>query len=485
MVSAYTLRFALAALFLAGTIAPARALQLGESQAQTIARHGAPEAEDRRKDGATYSWDGWSAELEYKKGAVHKLIYRRNTYLADAEVMALLGSNGGLERWRDRTPDGEPTRRWVRDDGAVASCLAVRPLMMTFQGGETLAAAAAAKPTVVVTAPAKSTLPAFPKLLGSMPELASEPAPFSTNPLPKLQAEEVGEVVTPRSETSPPVVEPPDAPLEIAAPVVIETGTLPPPPTHQHKVPEAGEGGATLGWFVAFATAVSGGIFYLHSRRSRPVAPQKVRPAMPATRRVEGKVTSAATPAFDALRRDQCDLLVGEIFRRAGYTVELSAAAAQDDGIDLTLRRDGETILVQCKHWNTPRVSEREVREFYGAMMANGAPRGVFVTTGGFARDAIEFAEGKQIELMDRAALEESTAAVARPGENFCAISEWIGEFSTHSRIFDPECPICQGSMVIRHNRANGAASWSCRNHPRCPGRREPRLDLLAVAAAH
>lgn len=139
---------------------------------------------------------------------------------------------------------------------------------------------------------------------------------------------------------------------------------------------------------------------------------------------------------------------------------------------------------MQCKHWKTSRVTEGDVREFHGLMMANGAPRGIFVTAGCFSREAQEFAAGKDIDLMDRAALEESTAAVARPGEDFCGITDWVEEFTDHARIFDPECPLCQGAMAIRHHRANGAVSWTCRNHPRCPGRREARLDLLGAAAA-
>ncbi len=476
MASAQSLPIVLAALLFASATGPAQALQLGESRAQTIARHGGPGAEDRGV--AIYFWDGWSAELEYEKDAVRKLIYRRHTNLREAEIAALLQSNGGFARWRERTTSGDSTRTWVRDDGAVAKCPTLRPMMMTFQGGEPLSAASGPKPTVVVKAPASSVPPAFPKLLGSGP--TPEPAAISTlNPLPKLQAEELGVEVNPPTAGSETAVEPPPAPADPE-----ESTTSPASTALAASEPDA-RGGSVFGWLAAFVAAIAGGGLFLMKRKTGPVVAEKVESARPLARRSEAKAAVTVTPALDTLRRDQCDLLVGEIFRREGYTVELSAAAAQDDGIDLTLRRDGETILVQCKHWNTARVSEREVREFHGAMMENGAPRGVFVTTGSVTRDAVEFAEARQIDLMDRAALEECTAAVARPGENFCTISEWIGEFSAHSRIFDPECPICQGSMVIRHNRTTGAASWNCRNHPRCPGRREPRLDLLAVAAAH
>src|SRR5688572_31832237 len=126
MVRAHTFSLLFAALALIGSVLPARALQLGESKVQIQEKHGQPGAEDRAKGVAIYFWEGWSAELEYKEEAIQKLIYRRNSYLEPAEVTSLLQSNGGLSRWREATTAGDETRQWVRDDGALASCLAVR-----------------------------------------------------------------------------------------------------------------------------------------------------------------------------------------------------------------------------------------------------------------------------------------------------------------------------------------------------------------------
>jgi restriction system protein len=194
----------------------------------------------------------------------------------------------------------------------------------------------------------------------------------------------------------------------------------------------------------------------------------------------------AASPsseaALETLRWDQFELLIGEIFRRQGYAVELSAALGADGGVDLMLRRDGECIPVQCKHWKTSRVAAREMREFYGTMTDAAAPRGIFVTTGSFTRDAREFAEGKAIQLLDGAALEKLIAGVRRPEENIFDVTSWIEDFTAAARIFDPECPFCRGAMVIRHNRSNGSAFWGCATYPRCAGKRDPRADLLAAA---
>jgi restriction system protein len=172
-------------------------------------------------------------------------------------------------------------------------------------------------------------------------------------------------------------------------------------------------------------------------------------------------------------------LLIAEVFRRQGYTPELSAAMGADGSVDLTLRRAAETILVQCTHWKMERVTEAELRAFYSAMTTSGAPRGVIVTMGTFTPGARTYAQGKSLELMDGSAVTDSLTAVTKPSENIFRIAGWIDDFISHARVFDPECPVCHGTMHVRHNRANGTPVWCCRSYPRCPGRREPRIDLL------
>lgn len=214
--------------------------------------------------------------------------------------------------------------------------------------------------------------------------------------------------------------------------------------------------------------------------------PKRNRPAPPPRKKLKnypyGKGSGEA--GLHTLRWDQFELLIAEVHRRAGFFVELSAALGAEDGVDLTLRKDNETVLVQCKHWKTLRLSESDMREFYSLMSATGAPKGIIVTLGAFTREAREFAEGKGIDLLDRKALEQRMAAVAKPGENMCDVPGWVEEFANNSRIFDPECPVCRESMALRQNRADQSATWTCRNYPRCGGTREPRMDLVQLAAA-
>jgi restriction system protein len=289
-----------------------------------------------------------------------------------------------------------------------------------------------------------------------------QPKPAAAErPVPKLKVEELEPVekpaVTPSQERTPAAEPSAAAPKEASHLAGYIVGAL-----------------ALLG-------VLAGGGFYFFKRRSRS--------GRASARKINVTAVSSdapgATPGLSTMRNDQVELLVGEIFRREGYTIELSAALNTDDGIDLMLRRDSETTLVQCKYWQSARVTAREAREVYGAMAAGGAPHGILVTTGIFTPDAVDFAAGKGIVLLDGETVASKIAAVAKPGENLCAVSSWLDDFVAHARIFDPECPVCHGTMVIHNNRASGAPTWNCRGYPRCPGRREPRLDLIPSTIPH
>jgi restriction system protein len=99
------------------------------------------------------------------------------------------------------------------------------------------------------------------------------------------------------------------------------------------------------------------------------------------------------------------EILVGEFFRRKGYSVAETGGSGPDGGVDLELKKGTEIFLVQCKQWRAFKVSVNTVRELYGVMAARGAAGGYVVTSGQFTDDAKEFASGRNIELIDGKAL--------------------------------------------------------------------------------
>ena len=99
------------------------------------------------------------------------------------------------------------------------------------------------------------------------------------------------------------------------------------------------------------------------------------------------------------------EMLVGEAFRHRGFAVVETGGAGADGGVDLVLSRGTEKFLVQCKQWRALKVGVTTVRELYGVMAARGAAGGFVVTSGEFTKDAIAFASGRNIELLNGAKL--------------------------------------------------------------------------------
>lgn len=104
--------------------------------------------------------------------------------------------------------------------------------------------------------------------------------------------------------------------------------------------------------------------------------------------------------AIRSLPWHEFEVMVGEAFRRQGYSVA-ETKKGPDGGVDLVLRMDGELFLVQCKAWKAYKVSVQVVRELYGVMAAQGAAGGFVVTTGVFTSEASKFAKGTNVQLID------------------------------------------------------------------------------------
>lgn len=164
-----------------------------------------------------------------------------------------------------------------------------------------------------------------------------------------------------------------------------------------------------------------------------------------------------------ALSWQDFERLVGEAYRRQRYAVEEVGGSAPDGGIDLVLSRQGQKIIVQCKRWKSTQVGVSLIREFYGVTVAERATRGIFVTTGTFTPDAIEFARGKPLELVDGPALAALVADVQPQKPNPTAVAT------------TPACPKCGGEMVQRvaiRGANAGKPFWGCLKYPGCTGTR-------------
>jgi len=175
---------------------------------------------------------------------------------------------------------------------------------------------------------------------------------------------------------------------------------------------------------------------------------------------------SQATSALNNMTWQEFELLVGEAFRRGGYSIEESGGGGADGGIDLVLHKDGEKSLVQCKQWRAYKVGVQVIRELYGVMAAEGAAHGFVVTSGLFTQEARAFAEGRNIDLIDGAELATIIRAIQHP-QSMATPS--VAKTANANQ----SCPKCGSAMVKRTAKQGANAGkmfWGCSGYPQCRG---------------
>ncbi|MGE0098430.1 MAG: restriction endonuclease [Hydrogenophaga sp.] len=189
---------------------------------------------------------------------------------------------------------------------------------------------------------------------------------------------------------------------------------------------------------------------------------------------------SKATDALDGMSWREFEMLVGEGFRLQGYQVVETGGGGADGGIDLVLTKPGksggEKFLVQCKQWRAYKVGVDVVRELYGVMAAKGATGGFVVTSGRFTDEAINFASGRNVTLIDgpklHGLLRQVQAGVDRPRAQKPAVPV------AHSPAPPTQalaCPLCAKPMVRRTAKRGANAGnefWGCAGYPACRGTR-------------
>lgn len=147
-----------------------------------------------------------------------------------------------------------------------------------------------------------------------------------------------------------------------------------------------------------------------------------------------------------------------EAYRRQGYDASATESGA-DGGVDVVLRKDGKTALVQCKQWKSQRAGVKPIRELAGVVAAERADRGIFVCSGTYTAEAESFAAKSGIELVDGKAL--SVLLVEITGE----------PESERAPLTINVCPRCGSDLVrrvARRGKRQGEAFLGCSAFPKC-----------------
>jgi restriction system protein len=210
-----------------------------------------------------------------------------------------------------------------------------------------------------------------------------------------------------------------------------------------------------LGWVLIAVLLV---IYYLRVQRR--------------LKRLENAAQLAPNPTLGALSNmtwKQFELLVHQAFRHRGYVLGESGTSDADGAVDIVLRKAGEYFLVHSKLWRAAQVDVAPVRELHNAMRAKRAAGGFFVTTGSYTREALAFASGRNIQLIDGPTLREmlnDTAGIPTGVPTVITVGEPTVKPAA------PSCPVCKSAMVLRMAPAGskGKNFWGCSRFPACKG---------------
>jgi restriction system protein len=143
--------------------------------------------------------------------------------------------------------------------------------------------------------------------------------------------------------------------------------------------------------------------------------------------------------------------LVAGFYQAKGYAVEPRGGDGPDGGIDMIVRKNNLSWIVQCKHYRSQWVEEPPLRDLLGVVTAKGAAGGIFVACGVFDERALAFAKSTdKLELIGGEQLRDLIADAVR------------------SKTSGTTCPKCGSSM--REKSGRFGAFLGCTNFPACHG---------------
>jgi len=164
------------------------------------------------------------------------------------------------------------------------------------------------------------------------------------------------------------------------------------------------------------------------------------------------------------------EVIVGEAFRRLGYSVLETGQGGPDGGVDLALTRAGQRFLVQCKQYRSSQVGVTVVREIYGVVAARKATGAIVVTTGHFTKDAVGFARTLPIQLIDGVKLEAMVRGINGGAMRAATAASPLPPPTSAAGAPAANCPRCSSPMVLRNARAGGGQFYGCSRFPKCRG---------------
>ncbi|WP_232056734.1 restriction endonuclease [Methylomonas rhizoryzae] len=146
-----------------------------------------------------------------------------------------------------------------------------------------------------------------------------------------------------------------------------------------------------------------------------------------------------------------------------------------DGGIDIKIADSAGTVFAigQCKAWNR-QIGVSLIRELYGVMAADKVKHGIFLTTSEYSKDALEFAKGKNLLLVDCDELVGLINGLNEIDKRRIDLIATAGDYTT------PTCVRCNVKMIkrtARNGKNAGGNFWGCPNYPKCKNTMQVRQE--------
>jgi TPR repeat protein len=217
------------------------------------------------------------------------------------------------------------------------------------------------------------------------------------------------------------------------------------------------------------------------------------------------RLRSSLVPSLTQLRNispQQFENYVASIFEKDGYKVK-QTPYTNDGGRDAIMIKHGEKYLLECKRYGAENNSGRpDIQKFHSAIVSDKAKGGFFVTTSGFTKEAVAYADLTGIKLVDGYGLQKWLYEVlpkhaddsyttmcpecfekvfhhlSSSHEAVCSNGHSVAPSLTIDDVFGisteipPNCSKCgQPMRLVRSRRGN--IFWGCSQYPTCQSIRE------------
>lgn len=184
--------------------------------------------------------------------------------------------------------------------------------------------------------------------------------------------------------------------------------------------------------------------------------------------------------AFDYMKElndQEFEKLIAMIFQQRGYSVS-EKRDKDNHAVDVVLYMNNDATLVQYMHWREHHVDVNAVEAIYKAMDEENARHGIVITSGIFTPEALDYALGKALMLINGVDLSQMIEVLsASKNEQTKSFDEQIEEAVEESKSQMPEleplCPICSSKMIKRTAKKGknaGNSFWGCSQFPNCRG---------------